>query len=53
MALSRTPGLLRIVRAIMLKVADFYDLRFEALALLGLMLLATTLAVRRFCRTLD
>jgi len=44
---------LRIVRGIMLKGADFYDLRFEALALLVLMLLAMTLAVRRFRRTLD
>jgi ABC-2 type transport system permease protein len=44
---------LRIVRGIMLKGADFYDLRFEALALLGLMLLAMTFAVRRFRRTLD
>jgi ABC-2 type transport system permease protein len=44
---------LRIVRGIMLKGADFYDLRFEALALLGLMLFAMTLAVRRFRRTLD
>jgi len=44
---------LRIVRGIMLKGADFYDLRFEALALLGLMLLAMTIAVRRFRRTLD
>jgi ABC-2 type transport system permease protein len=44
---------LRIVRGIMLKGADFYDLHLEALALLGLMLLAMTLAVRRFRRTLD
>lgn len=44
---------LRIVRGIMLKGADFYDLRVEALALLFLMLLAMTLAVRRFRRTLD
>jgi ABC-2 type transport system permease protein len=44
---------LRIVRGIMLKGAGFYDLKFEALALLGLMLLAMTLAVRRFRRTLD
>ncbi len=44
---------LRIVRGIMLKGADFYDLRFEALALLVLMLLAMTFAVRRFRRTLD
>jgi ABC-2 type transport system permease protein len=44
---------IRIVRGIMLKGADLYDLQFEALALLGLMLLAMTLAVRRFRRTLD
>jgi ABC-2 type transport system permease protein len=44
---------LRIVRGIMLKGSDFYDLRFEALALLALMLLAMTIAVRRFRRTLD
>jgi ABC-2 type transport system permease protein len=44
---------LRIVRGIMLKGANFYDLRFEALALLALMLLAMTFAVRRFRRTLD
>jgi len=44
---------LRIVRGIILKGADFYDLRIDALALLGLMLLAMTLAVRRFRRTLD
>jgi ABC-2 type transport system permease protein len=44
---------IRIVRGIMLKGADLYDLQIEALALLGLMLLAMTLAVRRFRRTLD
>jgi len=44
---------LRIVRGIMLKGADFHDLQFEALALLILMLVAMTLAVRRFRRTLD
>jgi ABC-2 type transport system permease protein len=44
---------IRIVRGIMLKGATFYDLRSEALALLALMLLAMTLAVRRFRRTLD
>jgi len=44
---------LRIVRGIMLKGADFYDLRLETLALLALMLLAMTFAVRRFRRTLD
>jgi ABC-2 type transport system permease protein len=44
---------IRIVRGIMLKGADIYDLHVDALALLGLMLLAMTLAVRRFRRTLD
>jgi ABC-2 type transport system permease protein len=44
---------IRIVRGIMLKGATLYDLQFEALALMGLMLVAMTLAVRRFRRTLD
>jgi ABC-2 type transport system permease protein len=44
---------IRIVRGIMLKGATLYDLQFEALALMGLMLFAMTLAVRRFRRTLD
>ncbi len=44
---------IRIVRGIMLKGATLYDLHIEALALFGLMLLAMTLAVRRFRRTLD
>src|SRR5438552_11508400 len=44
---------IRIVRGIMLKGATLYDLQAEALALAGLMLLAMTLAVRRFRRTLD
>lgn len=44
---------LRIVRGIMLKGAGFDDLKMEALALLALMLLAMTFAVRRFRRTLD
>src|SRR5262245_20515507 len=44
---------IRIVRAIMLKGATIYDLQSEALALAALMLLAMTLAVRRFRRTLD
>jgi ABC-2 type transport system permease protein len=44
---------IRIVRGIMLKGANLYDLHGEALALVGLMLLAMTLAVRRFRRTLD
>jgi len=44
---------IRIVRGIMLKSATLYDLQFEALALAGLMLIAMTLAVRRFRTTLD
>jgi ABC-2 type transport system permease protein len=44
---------IRIVRGIMLKGADLYDLHREALALLVLMTLAMTFAVRRFRRTLD
>jgi len=44
---------IRIVRGIMLKGADLYDLHTEALALLCLMVLAMALAVRRFRRTLD
>jgi ABC-2 type transport system permease protein len=44
---------IRIVRGIMLKGATLADLQGEALALLGLMLLAMTFAVRRFRRTLD
>jgi len=44
---------IRIVRGIMLKGATLYDLQLEAMALAGLMLVAMTLAVRRFRRTLD
>ncbi|MBR0844192.1 ABC transporter permease [Bradyrhizobium liaoningense] len=44
---------LRIVRAIMLKGATMQNLRFDTLALVGLMLLAMTIAVTRFRRTLD
>jgi ABC-2 type transport system permease protein len=44
---------LRIVRAIMLKGATFADLRFDMLALAVLMLIAMTIAVTRFRRTLD
>jgi ABC-2 type transport system permease protein len=44
---------LRIVRAIMLKGADFSDLRSDAVALLGLTLVAMAIALRRFRRTLD
>ena len=44
---------LRIVRSIMLKGATISDLRFDTLALAGLMLIAMTIAVTRFRRTLD
>jgi ABC-2 type transport system permease protein len=44
---------LRIVRAIMLKGSTIGDLRIDALALFGLMLVAMTIAVTRFRRTLD
>jgi len=44
---------LRIVRAIMLKGASLPDLQYDALALLGLMAIAMTIAVTRFRRTLD
>src|SRR5438445_2976136 len=44
---------LRIVRAIMLKGATLGDLRFDTLFLGGLMLIAMTIAVTRFRRTLD
>jgi ABC-2 type transport system permease protein len=44
---------IRIVRAIMLKGATLADLQYDALALAGLMLLAMTVAVTRFRRTLD
>jgi ABC-2 type transport system permease protein len=44
---------LRIVRSIMLKGASLSDLYVDALALAGLMLLAMTIAVTRFRRTLD
>jgi ABC-2 type transport system permease protein len=44
---------LRIVRAIMLKGATMSNLRFDSLALAALMLLAMTIAVTRFRRTLD
>src|SRR3954462_12120403 len=44
---------LRIVRAIMLKGASMQNLHFDALALAVLMLLAMTIAVKRFRRTLD
>ncbi|WP_314963210.1 ABC transporter permease [Bradyrhizobium cosmicum] len=44
---------LRIVRAIMLKGATMENLRFDTLALAALMLVAMTIAVTRFRRTLD
>ncbi|PSO15633.1 ABC transporter permease [Bradyrhizobium sp. MOS003] len=44
---------LRIVRAIMLKGASMQNLHFDTLALAALMLLAMTIAVTRFRRTLD
>jgi ABC-2 type transport system permease protein len=44
---------LRIVRSIMLKGASVTDLHYDAAALAGLMLVAMTIAVTRFRRTLD
>ena len=44
---------LRIVRAIMLKGSTLPNLRYDAVALLALMLFAMTVAVLRFRRTLD
>jgi ABC-2 type transport system permease protein len=44
---------LRIVRAIMLKGATLQNLEYDAIALVSLMLLAMTIAVLRFRRTLD
>ena len=44
---------IRIVRAIMLKGAGAADLQYDTLALAGLMLVAMTIAVTRFRRTLD
>jgi len=44
---------LRIVRAIMLKGSSISDLHYDAAAMLVLMLVAMTIAVTRFRRTLD
>jgi ABC-2 type transport system permease protein len=44
---------LRIVRGIMLKGAGVADLRYDTLALAGLMLIAMVIAISRFRRTLD
>ena len=43
----------RIVRAIMLKGASLENLQYDTIALFALMLLAMTIAVTRFRRTLD
>jgi ABC-2 type transport system permease protein len=43
----------RIVRAIMLKGAALENLQYDTIALIALMLLAMTIAVTRFRRTLD
>ncbi|MEA2904718.1 MAG: type transport system permease protein [Alphaproteobacteria bacterium] len=44
---------LRIVRSIMLKGATLADLHYDTLAMAGLMLIAMSIAVTRFRRTLD
>jgi ABC-2 type transport system permease protein len=44
---------IRMVRGIMLKGATFADLHFDTLALAGLTLIAMTIAITRFRRTLD
>jgi ABC-2 type transport system permease protein len=44
---------LRIVRSIMLKGSGFAELQYEVIALFVLMLVAMTIAVTRFRRTLD
>ena len=44
---------LRIVRSIMLKGSNLSDLRHDAIAMFVLMLIAMTIAVTRFRRTLD
>jgi ABC-2 type transport system permease protein len=44
---------IRIARAVMLKGSTIADIRFDAIFLVGLMLLAMAIAVTRFRRTLD
>ena len=44
---------IRIVRSIMLKGSNLSDLRYDAIAMFVLMLIAMTIAVTRFRRTLD
>jgi ABC-2 type transport system permease protein len=43
----------RIVRAIMLKGATLQNLQYDTAALIALMVVAMTIAVTRFRRTLD
>jgi ABC-2 type transport system permease protein len=44
---------IRIIRSIMLKGSNLSDLRYDAIAMSMLMLIAMTIAVTRFRRTLD
>jgi ABC-2 type transport system permease protein len=44
---------LRIVRSVMLKGSSLGDLQYDAIALCLLMLVAMTIAITRFRRTLD
>jgi ABC-2 type transport system permease protein len=44
---------IRIVRAIMLKGSTFAELHYDTFVLFGLMLVAMSIAVTRFRRTLD
>jgi ABC-2 type transport system permease protein len=44
---------IRIVRSIMLKGSNLSDLHYDAIAMFVLMLIAMTIAVTRFRRTLD
>jgi ABC-2 type transport system permease protein len=44
---------IRIIRSIMLKGSNLSDLRYDAIAMSVLMLIAMTIAVTRFRRTLD
>jgi ABC-2 type transport system permease protein len=44
---------LRVIRAVMLKGSNLSDLRYDAIAMFVLMLIAMTIAITRFRRTLD
>jgi ABC-2 type transport system permease protein len=44
---------LRVVRSVMLKGSSIGDLHYDAAAMLVLMLIAMTIAITRFRRTLD